>query len=61
MRIAGEQGLKKADRNHNQQVEVDELASFVSETVPEITRKHWQYEQFPQRDLRGQNFPLVKP
>ena len=41
------EGLRgKADRNGNGTVEVHELADYVEERLPEITRK-WGYEQFP--------------
>jgi WD40 repeat protein len=54
------QGLRKADRNRNSMVEVGELADFVEELVPDITRKRWGYEQIPFRDLQGATFPVAR-
>ena len=56
------EGMKKADNNNNQQIEIDELAGFVFELVPKITQKQWGYEQFPMRELQGMSFPIgMKP
>jgi WD40 repeat protein len=53
------EGLRgKADRNGNGTVEVHELAEYVQERLPEITRK-WGYEQFPFSAMEGHFFPLV--
>jgi WD40 repeat protein len=53
------EGLRgKADRNGNGTVEVHELADYVQERLPEITRK-WGYEQFPFSAMEGHFFPLV--
>jgi hypothetical protein len=41
-------------------VEVGELADFVEELVPDITRKRWGYEQIPFRDLQGATFPVAR-
>jgi WD40 repeat protein len=48
----------KADRNNNGSVEVRELADYVEERLPEITRK-WGYEQFPFSSTEGASFSLV--
>ena len=48
----------KADRNGNGTVEVRELADYVEERLPEITRK-WGYEQFPFSVTEGTSFTLV--
>jgi WD40 repeat protein len=48
----------KADRNGNGTVEVRELADYVEERLPEITRK-WGYEQFPFSATEGNSFTLV--
>jgi uncharacterized caspase-like protein len=56
------EGLKKADINNNSQIEIGELADFVENKVPEITKEKWGYEQFPMRDLQGMSFPIgMKP
>jgi uncharacterized caspase-like protein len=53
------EGLRgKADRNGNDTVEVRELADYVEERLPEITRK-WGYEQFPFSATEGHSFTLV--
>jgi len=53
------EGLRgKADRNHNNSVEVRELADYVEEALPKITRK-WGYEQFPFSSTEGSSFTLV--
>jgi uncharacterized caspase-like protein len=53
------EGLRgKADRNGNGTVEVRELADYVEERLPEITRK-WGYEQFPFSATEGNSFTLV--
>ena len=52
-------GLKgEADYNKNSDIEVDELALFVTNVVPEITTKRWNYKQVPMRDLQGASFPI---
>jgi uncharacterized caspase-like protein len=53
------EGLRgKADRNANGTVEVRELADFVEELLPTLTRK-WGYEQFPFSATEGASFALV--
>jgi WD40 repeat protein len=53
------EGLRgQADRNRNGTVEVRELADYVEERLPEITRK-WGYEQFPFSATEGNSFTLV--
>ena len=57
------QGLSRAadDRgNRNGTIEIDELSNYVSDTVPELTRRKWNIEQIPMRDILGQNFPIVQ-
>ncbi len=54
------EALTKADRNGDGIIDVSEIADFVEELVPTITKGRWGYEQFPMRELRGQNFPLVR-
>jgi hypothetical protein len=52
------EGLKKADRNDNNLIEVGELADFIEELVPAITRRKWGYEQFPMRNVTGASFAV---
>ena len=53
------EGLRgQADRHGNSTIEVHELAYYVQERLPEITRK-WGYEQFPFSSMEGHFFPLV--
>jgi hypothetical protein len=56
------EGLARGDRDRNGTVDVNELADFVVDEVPRITRQKWKYEQFPQRsmDLKGPAFPLTR-
>lgn len=37
---------------------VTSLSSFVEKTVPEITKEEFHYEQFPQKYLNGNDFPI---
>jgi uncharacterized caspase-like protein len=54
------QGLRgAADLYGNGMVEVRELADYVEEALPRITRK-WGYEQFPFSSTEGQSFSLVR-
>lgn len=51
------QGLKgKAAQNN--QITVGSLADYVGDTLPELTYKKFGYEQVPQRELQGMNFPI---
>ena len=55
-------GLERGDRNRNGMVDVDELADYVADEVPRITKEKWQQEQHPQRNLalRGPAFDLAR-
>ncbi len=44
--------------NRNHTIETGELADYLEEEVPRISRKVWGYEQHPMRDLQGQSFPI---
>jgi len=44
--------------NRDGVVSTSEIASFVNEQVPEITYKKWGYEQIPQVNLHGREFPV---
>lgn len=37
---------------------VTSLASFIEKTVPQITKEKFHYEQFPQKYLNGNDFPI---
>jgi WD40 repeat protein len=41
-------------------ISVDELADYVWETVPEITKEKWGVEQIPMRRIYGDPFALVR-
>ena len=49
-----------ADRDRDGIVTVSELAGYVDEQVPAITRRKWGYEQFPMLETRGSAFPLTR-
>ncbi len=56
------EGLKKADINDNNQIELDELSIFVGNLVPKITKEQWHLEQKPMRLLQGSSFAIgMKP
>jgi WD40 repeat protein len=52
-----------ADTDGNGVVDVDELARFVANEVPRITKEVFHHEQFPMSDVRlkGQAFPIAVP
>jgi uncharacterized caspase-like protein len=52
------EGLKGKAADRNKQITVGSLADYVSETLPELTYKQFGYEQVPQRELQGMNFPI---
>lgn len=49
-----------ADRDRDRTVRTGELADYIEQTIPEITRRKWNREQFPYRDLQGHSFPILK-
>jgi WD40 repeat protein len=49
---------KPANGNTNDRVDVDGLAAYVGEQVPEITKSLYGIAQEPIRELSGNNFPL---
>jgi uncharacterized caspase-like protein len=44
--------------NRDGLVSTSEIAGFINEHVPEITLKKWGYEQVPQVNLHGREFPV---
>lgn len=55
------QGLSHADKmngNRDGVTSTAEVASYVNQQVPEITYKKWGYEQVPQVNLLGREFPI---
>jgi len=55
------QAMKLADGKHGNKdgvTSTSEIASFISEQVPDITYKKWGYEQVPQVNLHGREFPV---
>ncbi len=55
------QALKQADQKYGNRdgvVSTAEIASYVDEAVPDITYKKWGYEQVPQVNLHGRQFPI---
>jgi hypothetical protein len=55
------EGLRgAADRNHNDTIEVGELADYLEEAIPQITQRKWKYEQFPYRELQGASFSILE-
>ncbi|MGD2029826.1 MAG: caspase family protein, partial [Desulfobacterales bacterium] len=55
-------GLKEADtRNGNRDrlTSIHEMAAYIDEHVPEITFKAFGYEQIPQMNMMGRDFPIA--
>ncbi|MBF0541378.1 MAG: caspase family protein [Nitrospirae bacterium] len=50
--------LNGLDKYSNNQLTINALATIVEETLPEITMKKWGYEQIPQKNLQGMDFPI---
>ena len=58
------QALSQADKKHGNKDGITstvEIASYINEQVPEITYKKWGYEQVPQVNLHGREFPIGIP
>ena len=54
--------LKDADNrfgNRDQQTSIFEIAAYMYENVPEITYKQFGYEQIPQVNMQGRDFPIA--
>lgn len=52
------EGLKGEAADKDQQITVGGLADYISKVLPELTYKQFGYEQVPQREMRGMNFPI---
>jgi len=52
------QAFKKAYFGNDKTLTVTSLASFIEKTVPQITKEKFHYEQFPQKYLNGNDFPI---
>ena len=55
------QALKEADQkngNHDGVISTAEIASYIDNMVPDLTYKTWGYEQVPQVNLHGREFPI---
>jgi hypothetical protein len=54
--------LQEADKyygNRDKQTSIFEISSYVDEKVPEITFKAFGYEQVPQLNMQGSDFPIA--
>ena len=47
---------KAADKRG--EITINRLATFIEETLPELTYKKWGYEQIPQKSLIGSDFSI---
>jgi hypothetical protein len=55
------QALRRADTTHGNRdgiTGIAELAAYVDEQVPALTRQEFQFEQFPQVHMIGSDFPI---
>ena len=52
------EGLKGYASNRKGEITINALASYIEETLPELTYKKWGYEQIPQKSLIGSDFPI---
>jgi WD40 repeat protein len=48
-----------ADRNANGVIDVDELANYVEQRMPVVTKQKWGYEQFPLSNIQGASFAIL--
>lgn len=49
----------KANRDNSDSIDVNELADYVQDRLPELTQQKWGYEQFPLHELNGASFPVL--
>jgi WD40 repeat protein len=52
------QALRGSGYGHDSKITVKELSAFVEDRVPEITFEKWNYEQIPQAEMVGNDFPI---
>ena len=52
------EALKGEGYGQDDQLTVNELANYVEETLPELTYRQFGYEQIPQKEMQGMNFPI---
>ncbi|EJF06041.1 hypothetical protein ThvES_00018990 [Thiovulum sp. ES] len=53
------EALKGKGFGSDSKMTIRELSAYVEDKVPEITFKKWQYEQVPQADIKGNDFPVA--
>jgi WD40 repeat protein len=52
------EGMKGKAADKNGEITINRLATFIEETLPELTFKKWGYEQIPQKSLIGSDFQI---
>lgn len=52
------EGMRGKAANRKGEITINHLATFIEETLPELTFKKWGYEQIPQKTLIGSDFPI---
>lgn len=52
------EGMKGKAVNKQGEITINHLATFIEETLPELTFKKWGYEQIPQKSLIGSDFSI---
>jgi len=53
-------GLKGKAADGKGTITINGLATYIEELLPQITYKKWGYEQVPQKNLTGMNFPIME-
>lgn len=56
--LEGLRGRADLMGNGDRSIDVSELADYLEEEVPRMSRKRWRYEMIPTRDLQGHSFPI---
>ncbi|MCG6535965.1 MAG: caspase family protein, partial [Syntrophales bacterium LBB04] len=52
------EGLKGKAADGSGKITINGLATYVEELLPQITFKKWGFEQIPQKNLQGMDFPI---
>ncbi|MBI5485278.1 MAG: caspase family protein [Deltaproteobacteria bacterium] len=52
------QGMNGKAADKKGEITINQLATFIEETLPELTFKKWGYEQIPQKSLIGSDFSI---